>query len=262
MASSELSAYLVRYQARPQARVRLLCFAHAGGNASTFAAWYRVLPPHIEVLGVQLPGREKRRSEAPIVDMALLQAQLADALVGQHDRPVALLGYSLGALIAFEYARTLRRMCVKAPVHLVVGAAPAPHNRPNAAISHLREAEFLTEVLRRYGGIPKVILDDPDLLNYFLPALRADVRLMESYRYEDEAPLSCPIFAVGGTDDPGVSAKQLREWGAQTEAQFTWRLFQGSHFFIEAHRDAFLQAVAATLTFDGRNGVRAAKVER
>jgi surfactin synthase thioesterase subunit len=209
--------------------------------------WGRLLPPEIEVHSVQLPGRETRRNEAPIVEMAHLQEQLATALASLHDRPVALLGYSLGALVAFEYARTLRRRGLPAPLQLLVAASRAPQDSVHEPISHLPRPEFLRVITQRYDGIPKPILDDPELLDYFLPVLLNDLRLLEAYGYAEEAPLACPITAFGGTDDPRVTAQQLDAWAGQTSAGFQSRIFPGGHFFAATQRDAFLSAIGDAL---------------
>ena len=247
MASSDLSAFRTCYQARPAARLRLICFAHAGGSASSFATWHRFLPPEIEVCSVQLPGRETRRSEPFIVEMARLLERLTPALAPAHDRPVALLGYSLGAVIAFEYARTLRRCGLAGPVQLLVAAARPPQDRSYQPISHLPRPDFLRAIAQRYDGIPKPILEDPELLEYFLPVLQADLRLLESHHYVAEEPLACPITAFGGTEDPRVSREQLDAWAAQTSSSFRSRLFPGGHFFASTQRDAFLGAISEAL---------------
>lgn len=247
MAASDPSAFLVCYQRRPAARVRLICFAHAGGSASSFATWHRLLPPEIEVCSVQLAGRETRRSEPFAREMTPLLEQLGSALAGAHERPVALLGYSLGAVIAFEYARTLRRRGLAGPVQLLVAASRSPQDRSYEPISHLPRPEFLRAITQRYDGIPKPILDDPELLEYFLPVLQADLRLLESYQYYAEPPLSCPITAFGGREDPRVQRDQLDAWAVQTSAGFRSRLFPGGHFFAGTQREAFLDAIREAL---------------
>src|SRR5205823_4265157 len=119
-------------------------------------------------------------------NMKALLAELLDGLAPAHDRYVALFGYSLGALLAFEYAREVRRIGAGEPDHLFVAARRAPQLPTDAPIARLSDAEFVRETTRRYDGIPKAILDDPDLLAYFLPAIRGDVTLLESHVYVAE----------------------------------------------------------------------------
>jgi medium-chain acyl-[acyl-carrier-protein] hydrolase len=242
-----VSPFLVRFEARPSASSRLLCFPHAGGSATAFATWHRYLPPEIEVWGVQLPGRDSRHTEAPITSMEYLIARLADGARALHDRPLALFGHSLGGLIAFEYARHLRRAGLLAPQNLLVSAVRAPQHARASVISHLPRAEFLNEVTRRYDGIPKLILESAEMLEYFLPILRADLALLESYRYAVEPPLACPIVAFGGASDPRVHETELALWRSQTETQFAARLFPGKHFYLTSARDALLATICEVL---------------
>src|SRR4051812_17390001 len=165
---------MVCFEKRPAAKVRLLCFAHAGGSATAFATWHRELPKDIELCIVQLPGRDQRRDEPHRLDMKPLVVELLGLLAEAHDRRVALFGYSLGALIAFEYARAVRRAGAGEPDHLFVGARKGPRLQKDTPVSGLPDAGFIGEMTRRYEGIPKVILDDPELLAYFLPTIRAD----------------------------------------------------------------------------------------
>jgi medium-chain acyl-[acyl-carrier-protein] hydrolase len=241
------SPFLLRFQPRPDARLRLVCFAHAGGSASTFAGFGRALPPEVEVVCVQLPGRESRRDEPAVLEMRELVRQLAPELKGLQDRPYALLGYSLGTLIAFECTRELRRMDGRPPLQLLVSAARPPHRQIHSAISQLPRDEFVRIISERYDGIPRPVLDDPDLLDYFLPPLIGDIRLLESYRYEEDAPLDCPIHAFGGDSDPRVSEAELRGWAQHTTGPFSAQLFPGGHFFLQTARAAYLQAIAQML---------------
>ena len=224
--------------------MRLFCFPHAGGGASAFAAWRQRLP---EVCPVRLPGRESRAAEAPFVRMAPLVGALAAAIEPYLDRPFAFFGHSMGAAVAFELARELRRRGLAQPCLLAASAARAPQFRsghvPPPAPS---EAEFLQE-LRRLDGLPADALDNPDLLAAILPALTADAALYRNYVYAAGAPLSCPIRAYGGVEDPNVRREHLQAWSAQTAASFAVRLFPGGHFFLHAGREAVLDALAQDL---------------
>ena len=242
------------FNPKPAATLRLICFAHAGGAASAFGTWHRQLPAHIELRAVQLPGRDIRRKEPFVLDFDALIEQLQLALAPLHDRPVALFGYSLGGLLAFEYARALRRAARPGPTHLLVGASRAPQRPTDPAIHKLAQADFIREVRSRYDGIPQAILADPELLAYFLPVIRADLALLASYTYRADDPLTCPITAFGGRDDPRITADEIARWAELTSAGFSTHMFQGGHFFITPSRDQVLTTLAQVLTTTGRDG--------
>jgi medium-chain acyl-[acyl-carrier-protein] hydrolase len=245
--SASANRWIVCFEKRPAAKVRLLCFAHAGGSATAFATWHRELPKDIELCIVQLPGRDQRRDEPHRLDMKPLVADLLGLLAEAHDRPVALFGYSLGALIAFEYARAVRNAGAGEPDHLFVAARKGPRLQKDTPVSALPDAGFVGEMTRRYEGIPKVILDDPELLAYFLPTIRADVTLLESHVYEPDSPLSCPITALGGATDPSVNGAALEAWHAETTGRFEAKVLPGGHFFVTQARSAVLGLITQAL---------------
>jgi medium-chain acyl-[acyl-carrier-protein] hydrolase len=211
---------------------RLFCFPYAGGGASFFRTWPERLPPDIEVCAVQLPGREDRFKETPFTELSALIDALAEVLYPYLDFPFAFFGHSLGALISFELTRRLRRQKAPCPGHLFVSGSRAPQlPDPDPPIHHLPDAEFIEE-LGRFNGTPKAVLDNPELMEVFLPLLRSDIRLCETYVYDHEAPLDCPISAFGGLKDEEVSREELAAWCDQTRVRFNIQMFPGDHFFL------------------------------
>lgn len=239
------SDWVVRFQPILQPRLRLFCFANAGGSVAQFRNWQQSLPAGIEICPVQLPGQGSRLRETAHTRMTSLVNVLSDVLQPQMDIPFVFWGYSMGALIAFELARELRRRGHELPRQLFIAARRAPHlPATDFPLHQLPEAAFIREVQRRYNGIPAVILQEADMLALFLPVLRANFEMIETYVYEADNPLPCPVTAFGGLQDPTVNAGQIGAWREQTSSTFKYRLFPGDHFFLQQHQPAVLQIVS------------------
>ncbi|HVX40340.1 MAG TPA: thioesterase domain-containing protein [Gemmatimonadaceae bacterium] len=226
--------------------MRLFCLPHAGGGASIYRPWIARLTA-IDVQPIQLPGRETRVREPAFTRMDDLVGALADAIAPRLDAPYAIFGYSMGALIAFELTRELRRRRARSPLHLLVAARGAPRlasRRP--PIHGLDDAAFVAELLT-WNGVPAEIAADRDALAFFLPLLRADMTLCERYVYREEPPLDVPITAFGGATDPDATPEELAAWAHETTAGCALRTFPGGHFFIRDERDALLAAVEQAL---------------
>lgn len=246
------SAWVLRPRNRPEnPRLRLYCFPYAGAAASAYRDWPAALGPEIEVLAVQIPGRGARFAEPPFRNCLDLAAAAAAGLGPQLEPPFALFGHSMGALVAFEVARQLRRDGRPGPALLAVSGRQGPQRpEPHPPYSHLPDAEFLSQVVTRYGGIPDEVLAEKDLLRLLMPALRADVQLLEAYEYVAEAPLACPIVALGGLEDDEVSLEDLEAWRGETSAGCAVRTFQGGHFFIDSARAEVAQVLRDQLLME------------
>ena len=119
------------------------------------------------------------------------------------------------------------------PKLLIVAASPAPHRRREASLIHtLPDDQFVAEMGRRFDGIPPAVLGNDELLKLVLPAMRADMRLLETYEYSEEPPLGIDVIALGGSDDRAVSATALADWRRHTSQRFSSRLVPGGHFFL------------------------------
>jgi medium-chain acyl-[acyl-carrier-protein] hydrolase len=183
---------------------------------------------------MSLPGHDGRLNEPPATDLKILANTLREDLSRfALDRPFVLLGHSMGALLAFEIARALRQRGHEMPRLMVLSGCRPPHAIViRSPIHGLPNEELLTALQDRYGGIPAVVRDNPELWNWLLPAIRADFQMLETYHYTEEVPLDVPMLVLGGTEDGAVSAGQLMEWRQYTTKDCSVRQFPGGHFFI------------------------------
>lgn len=240
-----MNSWIVCPYPRATPRLRLFCFAYAGGSAWAFRTWAEQLPETIEVCAIELPGRGKRMLEPALTELSTLLQALGPVLLPYVDLPFVCFGHSLGALVAFELCRWLRRTVQLSPQYLWVSAARAPHLSADRPAMHtLPQAELIAE-LRRYNGTPASVLNNTELMELMLPTLRADFTVLETYRHQPDAPLSCPITGFWGTQDNIVSQTQVIAWQRHTTS-FTLEEILGDHFFI--HQPLFPQRLLPRLT--------------
>lgn len=231
----------------PAAQVRLFCLPFAGGGASIFHTWGKTLPSTIEVCPVQLPGRENRLREPPYTDLQALVEQLANQLHPYTRKPFALLGHSMGALLAFELTRTLRRQSSPMPRMLFLSAHRAAHLPLRRQPLHgLADPAFI-EGVRRLGGTPAEVFAHQELRELVLPLLRADFTVCDRYRFVPEAPLDCPLVLYAGRQDTEVSPQEVEAWREHTTQTARLRIFSGGHFFLQSDRDLLLRAITSAL---------------
>lgn len=244
-----MNPWIAYIDPKPKAALRIFCFPYAGGGASLFRRWSEEVPASIEICAVQPPGRETRYSEPPFEHIGSLVEELHSALRGLLDKRYAFFGYSMGALIAFELARLVRRDPRSAGLcHLFVAAARGPRLRdPHPVDPSLSDAEFIHEV-NALGGISPEVMDSTELLECHMELLRADFGICARYEYLNAPALDCPISAFGGIEDARISQQDLQAWANETSAAFSSRLFAGDHFFIHSHRRTLLQTMLKELS--------------
>jgi medium-chain acyl-[acyl-carrier-protein] hydrolase len=226
---------------------RLYCFPYAGGSPTLFRPWAHAVPDHLEVVGIQLPGRGPRMMEAQLPDMDALACGVADAIARNGDVRFAFFGHSMGALLAFEVTRRLRRQGAPQPCHLFASGCRAPHLKGDRkAVEAMSDDEFLA-TLRDLNGTPESVLDDPELMDLVFPVLKADFTAIDRWQLRPDRPLDVPITAIGGRTDPHVSAEAVQAWREHTRQEFQFRMFAGDHFFIHDNEQLVLQLIFGSL---------------
>jgi medium-chain acyl-[acyl-carrier-protein] hydrolase len=225
-------SWLIIRKRMPTAHLRLFCFPYAGGSAAIYQAWPDFFPSFIEVCCVQLPGRGGKIKEKAFTKLLPLVEATAAEISRMMDRPFAFFGHSMGALIAFELARYLRRNGLPAPVYLFVSGRDAPSfDREQPHTYLLPDAEFVQE-LKRLNGTPAEALESQELMRLLCPLLRADFELTQTYTYYPEPPLACPITVFTGAEDNEVSVENLAGWQKETTRPISSHVFPGDHFFL------------------------------
>ncbi|MEN3614746.1 alpha/beta fold hydrolase [Plantactinospora sp. ZYX-F-223] len=229
--SDDSDLWIRRFHQAPDSRVQLVCFPHAGGSASFYFPMSEALAPVVEVLSIQYPGRQDRRREQCLDKIEDMADQVLRTLRPQIDTPVAFFGHSMGAVIAYEVARRLEHEAGVTLAALFASGRRAPSRSREEAL-HLRgEASIIAE-LRALSGTNAALLDDEELRQMILPAVRADYRAIERYRHRPGPELSCPMYVLVGASDPRTTRDEADAWRQHTTGEFTVQVFPGGHFYL------------------------------
>jgi surfactin synthase thioesterase subunit len=242
----DVKSLLVTYSKNPKARIRLFCFHYGGTGASVFRDWHQDLPEFVEVVCVQLPGRETLHLEPFLTSLEQVIELAMLALKSSLDRPYIFFGHSLGALISHQLTLRLSANGASQPAHLVVSGRSAPKDTEiyYENISQLPDEEFIKR-LPQYGGTPEVVLHNPELMEIYLPILKADFLISESLLDASEA-LDIPISVFGGLRDR-MDREKLGLWSTETTKRFEICMFPGDHFFVNTCRNLVLRKLSSIL---------------
>ncbi|XP_020895741.1 S-acyl fatty acid synthase thioesterase, medium chain isoform X2 [Exaiptasia diaphana] len=219
---------------RTKPSVYLICFPWAGGGTSYYTGtWSKLFPEHVE-------GREGRFKEPFLTEWTTLISDLCDDIyntLGQK-HPFIFWGHSMGAVMCFEAARCLKTKHGIEPMHLLISSASAPQvvRKSPRSIAEISN-EQLADKIRNWGGTPQAILDNKEIMDISVRILRADLTLVENYRFivEDSfvPVLSCPITCFDGKDD----LRDQEGWSEMTTGHFVRHVLSGGHFYFMKNQD-------------------------
>lgn len=227
------SLRLLSNQEQPNRNVqyRVFCFPHAGGGAAFYNRWGIAFNGHADVYGVQYPGHFDRLAESPATNLEELVTPILAEIETYDDLPVVLFGHSLGALVAYSIALELN----PPPLLLGVSGRNSPRHSATTAIYKMGDAQLLSDLYKQ-GGTPAELLENPEAMQLFIPAIRADYQIAETYICRPGVkPLDCPISLFYGKNDPDIEVSSARDWRFMTTKCFRQYVFPGGHFYLAAH---------------------------
>ena len=232
----------------PDAETRLFCLPYAGGSAAAYRGWRGRLPAGLELCALELPGRGGRLGEPAVPRLGRLVEMIADGIAAGLDRPYALFGHSMGGLLAFELARSLRRRGLRPPERVFISAMAPPGTSVARPQLHQAPDEEVLRRLAELGGTPPELLANEELMELLLPVFRADFAVLETYEYRPEAPLAVPLTVCGGRADRNAPPTGLHGWRKHTSADARLHLFDGGHFYLHEQQEHLLGAVLSDLS--------------
>ena len=229
----------------------------AGASAVMYLRWRRKLPSWVRVQPIELPGRGGRLHEAPEKTFDMLAARLCDELEMNLPQRYAFFGHSMGALLAYRITHHLLARMRPLPIALLVSACAAPSRQDWKRYADKDSDISLIADLRKQAGTPEGVFQSPELLSMTLGLLGADYRICASFCHEELSPLPIPIHVFGGRADE-IHISRLKAWQLESTGNFSMDWFDGGHFFLRHHEEAFLSILAQRLAEDSVEVLHAA----
>lgn len=227
--------------------IKLFCFPYAGGTSAIYAKWRRYISKNINLCPIELAGRGQRY-EAPLYNT--LNEVIEDVysiIKNDIDDNYAFFGHSMGCLVAYELAHKIRKLGKNSPYHIFFSGKSAPHSeKVSRNIYNLPDEEFKSEILS-LGGTPKEILEQQELLDIFLPILRADFKVNDTYKYiEPDKKLDCNITVINGKEDD-MSLSDIVGWKQHTSGDCKIYMMDGGHFYLNDKYEDIIKIINHTL---------------
>ncbi|MCB2298659.1 thioesterase II family protein [Clostridium tagluense] len=226
----------------------LFCLPYAGGSETIYYKWKKHLHPSIQVVPIELKGRGKRFGE---FFYESLEEAVDDIFENIKDKIVdddfAIYGHSMGSLLAYELYYKISELNLRKPKHIFFSGYKAPsivRERENTYT--LPNYEFMKKVME-LGGTPEELMKNKELLQIFLPIIRSDFKILETYNYEErEEKIQCDVSILNGRQD-SINLEELLTWKNHVCRGFKVYNFEGNHFFINSNVENITSIINTTL---------------
>ncbi|MFL0451630.1 thioesterase II family protein [Bacillus altitudinis] len=215
--------------------IQLICFPFAGGYSASYRPLFEQLKDTAEVTAAEPPGHGTNLMplETSIDRLAELYKE---GLTGKLNRPFILFGHSMGGLVVYRLTQLLEKEGID-PAAVVISAIQPPQTK-RQILTHLSNEAFVQHIAEM-GGIPKELLENKPMMDYFTPSLRADYQALESFQHTDKTIIESPVYLLNGKQD-----KKCME---DADGWLTWANaiertdFEGGHMYINTHLEQFAE---------------------
>ena len=217
---------------------QIICFPYLGGYINAFSKLVNEMDDDIEVWTANPPGHGTNKSEL-LVDINSLLDLYYKELQTIIKPNCMFFGHSMGGIIA--YFLTQKILESKAydlrPDALILSACNTPVEFKTNGYSFLPEDKLIKHLIK-YDGLPKELLNEKALLQFFLPVFRADFKILESSVSLDYKPIDMPVYFMWGENDRAVQLDSILEWKDYFENEINiMPVKDGTHMFINDKAD-------------------------
>ena len=233
-------------------KIKLYCIPYAGGSAAIYYRWRPYFQDNIEIVPLELKGRGQRVGEAFYESLEEAVEDLFDIIKDELDNsPYMIFGHSMGSMLAFQLVHKIQENRYPMPMRLFVSGRKSPIYSSIGENMHDASIEKIKAKMLSYGGTPPEVFEDPKLIEYFLPVIRADYYMMEKFVYKDfEEKLDCKIAVFYGLDDKDTDEETVKEWSKYTMSNINVYAFEGNHFFIESNKNKVCETINQIVASD------------
>lgn len=226
--------------------MKLYCFPYAGGLSNIYYSWKKYLPPNqviLKPINIR-PSSNKMLNTIPaLVNCAYRQVKLD---ISEDD--FAFFGHSMGGLIAYELARKLIIDDNIKPCHIFLSASRPPHLYKELRKTYDLPRNELIDVLRKMGGTPEAVLKNNELINFFLPIIRADFEAIETYEFKPGKADKIPVdFSILYGLKDNISLNEMLSWKDYNKLNCDFFSFNGDHFFVHSQINAIVNIITKKL---------------
>lgn len=222
---------------------RLYCFPHAGGSSISFMPWKKRIDRRIELYPVDIPVTLGPKESLPLSSISTVVEKLSDSLSNHDGIQFSFFGHSLGGLIAFELARSLKKRGLMQPSNIIISGCESPRKHMSSGSVHLLDDHDLIEFIKSFNGITDEIINDKRIMHMLLPKIRADFSLAQSYLYMPSDKIDSDLVILSGREDVRSGDDFLLEWQLETSGKCDFNYFRGDHFFINENLSDIIKLI-------------------
>ena len=222
-------------------KINLFCIPFAGGSASIYYKWRNYLGDKINIIPIELAGRGRRINELFKETIQETVDDIYNYIKDQLYEPYILFGHSMGSILTFELINKIIKEKDNLPSKVFYSGRKPPHVPIEKHIHLLPDGEFLEELVS-LGGVSNTFMENQELVDMFLPILRADFRMIENYKCKSIQVIDRDIHILYGSEED-LKMKELNSWGMYTTEKLFIKKIEGNHFFIENNLELVMKYI-------------------
>ncbi len=230
--------------------VKIIALPYAGGSKYCYRDFEALIPDEFEWITFELPGRGNRINE----DFFMNVEDMVDDLFAKiipivKSSEYILYGHSLGTILGYELMKKIVAYNIPEPAFLFFTGRGSPSVREKDKLADLEEKLFWKKVME-IGGMPKEILKNDELKDFFGPIIRSDFRAVENYKFIGlDKPFQVPLYiGLGneeliGKENDKVKWRHILDWQKIVEDPIDVKFYKGDHFFIVNNTQVLIEEI-------------------